>query len=102
MLSASLNKTFPSFLPYTFACLSSLLHSERQLRYLFPKIVMEDGGEKFTVDESVLERHASLVMDGIGFAVTCLDDLPKLNKFLVMLGNHHNEYGVPFEVLEVR
>ncbi|XP_041354108.1 neuroglobin-like [Gigantopelta aegis] len=39
-------------------------------------------------------------MDGIEFAVNCVDDLPKLNKFLLMLGKHHQQYGVPIKVLE--
>ncbi|XP_048259589.1 uncharacterized protein LOC124146554 isoform X2 [Haliotis rufescens] len=61
-----------------------LLESERELRKLFPKIVCYDNVERFTVDEEHLRRHALLVMDGIGFAVECLDDVGKLDHFLTM------------------
>ncbi|XP_071079687.1 neuroglobin-like [Haliotis cracherodii] len=77
-----------------------LLESERELRKLFPKIVCYDNVERFTVDEEHLRRHALLVMDGIGFAVECLDDVGKLDHFLKMVGKRHYESRVPERVLK--
>lgn len=81
--------------------ITRLLESERELRKLFPKIVCYDNVERFTVDEEHLRRHALLVMDGIGFAVECLDDVGKLDHFLKMVGKRHYESRVPERVLKV-
>ena len=63
---------------------------------------MEDGEERFQVNEAELRRHALLVMDGIGLAVERLNDPDKLQQLLRAVGVRHYRAGVKPDMLGVR
>nr|KAG5698085.1 hypothetical protein BaRGS_031775 [Batillaria attramentaria] len=63
-------------------------------------MVLEDGEEKFRMDEREVRRHALLVMDGLGLAIDCLQDPDKLHRFLRLVGVRHYRAGVTPDMLE--
>ncbi|KAK7485017.1 hypothetical protein BaRGS_00023795 [Batillaria attramentaria] len=79
---------------------NSFLSREREMRRLFPRMVLEDGEEKFRMDEREVRRHALLVMDGLGLAIDCLQDPDKLHRFLRLVGVRHYRAGVTPDMLE--
>ncbi|KAK7103943.1 hypothetical protein V1264_018732 [Littorina saxatilis] len=78
---------------------NNFLSNEKEVRKLFPRLVMENGKEKFSVNELELRRHALLVMDGLGLAVECLKDVDKLRHFLHIVGVRHSRVGVKSEMM---
>jgi hypothetical protein len=78
-----------------------LLAREKEMRRLFPRLVVQDGKEMFRVNEAEVRRHALLVMDGIEMAVECLADAVKLHHFLQIVGSRHYRAGVQPEMLQV-
>ncbi|KAJ8309158.1 hypothetical protein KUTeg_014032 [Tegillarca granosa] len=74
---------------------------ESDVLKLFSKIITtEDNGNTLGVDHEMLQRHAMLVMQGIGTAVELLEDLDELNSFLKVLGEKHNKLRVKPYMLE--
>ncbi|PVD26129.1 hypothetical protein C0Q70_13797 [Pomacea canaliculata] len=69
------------------------------MRKLFPRMVLEDGEEKFRIDPAEVRRHALMVVEGLGLAVDYLQDNDKLNRFLRIVGTRHHHANVKPEML---
>lgn len=79
----------------------SFLSREHEMRKLFPRMVLEDGEEKFRIDPAEVRRHALMVVEGLGLAVDYLQDTDKLNRFLRIVGTRHHHANVKPEMLTV-
>lgn len=68
----------------------SFFQSELDLRNLFSHILHTNKeGTKLQMNQDKLERHAILLMETLGYAVTSLEDIEKLQDFLHDLGGKH-------------
>ena len=76
-----------------------LLQNEKSLRPLFLRLAKDTLN--FQLDERMLRRHATRVMEALGAAVESLDDSAALVPVLHSLGQTHSGYMVKPSMLPV-
>lgn len=74
------------------------------MKTLFPKIVSinEENQLEYVIDQKMLQKHATTVLEGLGAAVESLDDPYVLDNVLKALGQTHARRQIKPIMLKVR
>ena len=62
---------------------------------------VDDEADDISIDDYMLKKHATVVMEALGAAVECLEDTSFLSGILVALGQIHAGYHVKSHYLPV-